>query len=172
MPASVTVYTVGHSNHPFTKLAALLREHSIQVLIDVRSKPQSRWVPHFNRKNLEVAIPDLAIEYKWMGNYLGGLPDDPTYWKPNPRKRKTDPQKIVDYDKVAQQQWFKAAIDELLEAASQKRTAIMCAEEDPRNCHRSKLIGNTLKEKGVKVLHIRKDGKLEPQGVTGHTTTA
>jgi uncharacterized protein (DUF488 family) len=159
------IYSIGHSNHPFTKLAELLRQHSIQALIDVRSKPQSRWVPHFNRKNLEVAIPDLSIEYQWRGNYLGGIPDDPTYWKPNPRQRKADPPKIVDYDKVARQKWFQEAIDQLLEIANEKRTAIMCSEENPQNCHRSKLIGQTLVKRGAKVMHIRRSGALESQSV-------
>jgi uncharacterized protein (DUF488 family) len=159
----VTVFTIGHSNHPFDQLAQLLQQHRIEVLVDVRSKPQSRWVPWTNRKNLQSEIPKRGIEYQWAGNYLGGLPDDPTYWKKNPRKRKADPPKIVDYDKVAQQKWFKAAIDELLEVASYKRTAIMCSEENPQTCHRSQLIGNVLVKRGAKVLHIRKNGDIEPQ---------
>jgi uncharacterized protein (DUF488 family) len=133
-------------------------------VVDVRSIPRSRWVPWANQHNLETALPKAGIDYQYFGKELGGRPDDPTLTKPNPnRKRKTDPLTVVDYDKVARQNWFQKAIDELLEVASNKRTAIACAEEDPQTCHRSLLIGKTLAEKGVKVLHIRKNGELEPQ---------
>jgi uncharacterized protein (DUF488 family) len=95
---------------------------------------------------------------------LGGLPDDPAYYKPNPtRKRKADPSTVVDYKKLAQQDWFQDAIDKLIEIASKHRTAIMCSEEDPTKCHRSQLVGDTLMKRGVKVLHIRGNGDLEPQ---------
>jgi uncharacterized protein (DUF488 family) len=158
------VYTIGHSNASFDKIAGLLQEYSIQVLVDVRSVPRSRWVPHFNQKSLESAVPKLGIEYRYAGNHLGGRPDDPAYYKSNPqRKRKTDPLTVVDYDKVARQNWFQKAIDELLEVASHQRTAIMCSEENPQDCHRSQLVGGTLVKRGVKVLHIRGSGNLEPQ---------
>ena len=58
----IVIYTIGHSNHPFDKLAALLRKHSIQVLVDVRSRPHSRWVPWTNQKNLETEIPKLGVQ--------------------------------------------------------------------------------------------------------------
>jgi len=160
---STTIYTIGHSNHSFDKLAQLLQQHRIKVLIDTRSRPRSRWVPWFNRQNLESVIPNLGIEYKWDGTRLGGLPSDQGFYKPNPQpKRKKAFPTVVDYDKVARQRWFQEAIGELLEAANHKRTAVMCAEENPQNCHRAQLIGNALK-RGAKVLHIRKDGALEPQ---------
>jgi len=160
----VTIFTIGHSNHPFGKLAELLLKNRIEVLVDVRSKPQSRWVPHFNRKNLTTALPAIGIEYRWMGDHLGGLPDDPTYYQPNlKRKKKTDPPKVVDYAKVARQNWFQDAISKLIEIASEHRTAIMCSEEDPKTCHRSQLVGETLSKRGIKVYHIRGSGELEQQ---------
>ena len=170
--ADVAVFTIGHSRHSFDTFAGLLKKHAIQVLIDARSRPQSRWVPWFNQKNLETAIPKIGIEYQWAGT-LGGLPADQTFYKPNlNRKRKTDPATVADYDKIARQKWFQVAINQLLEVAKQRRTAIMCAEENPQECHRSRLIGQTLVKRGVKVLHIRKDGKLEPQTATESGETA
>jgi uncharacterized protein (DUF488 family) len=164
MSRTIEVYSIGHSNAPFEAIAQLLQQYEIRVLVDVRSKPRSRWVPHFDKKNLESAIPKLGIEYQWAGNHLGGLPDDPTYYQPNPeRRRKTDPVTVVDYVKIARQSWFQRAIDELLEVASRQRTAIMCAEENPQKCHRSQLIGHALVKKGVEVRHIRGNGVTEPQ---------
>jgi len=164
MNTTVEVYTIGHSNHALNELTSLLQKHKIEVLVDVRSKPHSRWVPWTNRKNLETEIPKLGIEYRWTGDCLGGLPSDPNLQKRNPqRKKKTAPATIPDYDKIAKQQWFKDAINELLEVASHKRLVMMCSEENPSTCHRSQLIGRALVKKGVKVLHIRKNGTFEPQ---------
>lgn len=162
--APVTIYTIGHSRHAFDEFVELLRKHSIQVLVDVRSHPQSRWVPHFNQKHLETAIPKAGIDYRYFGKELGGLPDDPAVYKPNPqRKKKTDPATIVDYRKVARQSGFRDGISKLIEIASQQRAIIMCSEENPENCHRSLLVGQALMRKGVTVLHIRKNGELQPQ---------
>lgn len=167
-----TVWTIGHSNHQFDKFAELLQKHAIQVLVDVRSRPQSRWVPWSNKKNLESEIPKLGIECQWAGNHLGGLPSDPAYYKPNPRKRKTDKPTIVDYDKIAAQPWFQQAVEELLETAGRKRTAIMCVEEDPQACHRSQLVGRALAKKGAKVIHIRGNGELETEIVNPPASAA
>ena len=164
MNRTIEVYTIGHSTSKLDQIVRLLQQHSIQLLLDVRSRPRSRWAPWFNQQNLATVIPGIGVEYRWAGDRLGGLPDDPAYYKPNPHPtKKTDPPTVADYDKIARQEWFQKAINELLEIASSKRTAIMCAEEDPGTCHRSLLLGNTLAEKGVKVLHIRKNGNLEPQ---------
>lgn len=159
----IEVYTIGHSNASFDKIAQLLRKYGIEVLVDVRSS-RSRWAPQFNQRNLEATIPKLGIEYQYLGKHLGGLPDDPAFYKPNStRKRKSDPLTVVDYNKLAQQDWFQGAIDKLIEVATKHRTVIMCSEEDPRTCHRSQLVGETLTKRGIKVLHIRGNGELEEQ---------
>jgi uncharacterized protein (DUF488 family) len=164
-PLSTTVYTIGHSRHTLAYMAKLLQEHRIKVLVDVRSRPQSRWVPHFNKKYLETALPKVGIDYQYLGKQLGGRPDDSTLYKPNPnRKRKKDPATVVDYRKVARQDWFQDSISKLIEVASGRRTVILCAEEDPRTCHRSQLVGDTLTKRGIEVVHIRGSGNLEPQG--------
>jgi uncharacterized protein (DUF488 family) len=161
----VTVYTIGHSNVAFEKIAELLQKHRIEVLVDVRSAPRSRWAPWFNQLNLENVLPKKTrIDYMYLGKELGGLPDDPHFYQPNVnRKRKSDPATIVDYQKLAQQGGFQDAISKLIKVASEHKTAIMCSEEDPKNCHRSLLVGHALAKKGITVLHIRKNGELEPQ---------
>jgi uncharacterized protein (DUF488 family) len=164
MSKTIEVYTVGHSKHQFAKFAELMQKHAIEVLIDVRSRPHSRWVPWFNQKNLETAIPKIGIGYKWVGDSLGGLPSDPALYKSNPsNKGKKAPKAIADYGKIAQQDWYRDAINKLIEVAGEHRTAIMCAEENPSTCHRSLLLGDTLTKLGIKVFHIRKDGNLEAQ---------
>ncbi len=69
-----TVYTIGHSNHETEAFVELLRQHGIELLIDVRSSPYSRYVPQANRETLARALQAAGIAYGWLGDRLGGKP--------------------------------------------------------------------------------------------------
>src|SRR5450759_2871205 len=66
-----TVYTIGHSTRTFDDLVAALKAHGVRTLVDIRSFPMSRRMPHFNRESLEVELPKHGIAYVWMKE-LGG----------------------------------------------------------------------------------------------------
>src|SRR5437870_6843728 len=65
------LFTIGHSNHPLDKFLALLVQHEIEALVDIRRFPGSRKHPHFNRENLAAALPKSGVEYQWL-EVLGG----------------------------------------------------------------------------------------------------
>ena len=157
------LYTIGHSRHPIDQFIQLLKDHQIEVLVDVRSTPYSRFNPQFNKKSLESALPQRGIRYVYAGQYLGGRPSDPTCYRSGalPTKGK-DHLHQVDYLKVMGQPWFVEGIQRLLELANEQTTAIMCSEEDPIKCHRHHLISQYLmaRHPEVDVQHIRGDGTL------------
>ena len=72
--APLVVYTLGHSNQPMARLLALLAQHHIQILADVRSQPYSRYVPHFNRPDLEDAVERAGVQYLFLGEEFGRPP--------------------------------------------------------------------------------------------------
>jgi hypothetical protein len=160
--ATLTLYTIGHSNVPANKIVALLKQHGIQVLVDVRSSPYSKYVPQFNREIFQSVLEREGLDYKFAGEYLGGRPKDPACYKnrqiPNGH---ADFLHLVDYPAVMTMDWYQKGIQRLLEIATDKPTAIMCSEEDPARCHRQHLISQTLLARGVEVLHIRSDGRLQ-----------
>jgi uncharacterized protein (DUF488 family) len=139
-----SVYTVGHSNHTPEAFLALLRQHAIELLVDVRSSPYSRYVPQANRETLARALAAAGIGYRWMGDRLGGKPAG----------------SVADYDQLRASPTFQQGIYDLVTRAVKHRTAIMCAEGDHRQCHRHKLITPALLDQGVHVLHIQPDGTL------------
>jgi uncharacterized protein (DUF488 family) len=141
---STTICTVGHSSHRAEDFVALLRQHGIELLVDVRSSPYSRYVPQANRETLAHTLEAACIAYKWMGDRLGGKPDGV----------------VADYDEVRASPAFREGIAELLALAAERRTVIMCAEGDHRQCHRHKLITPALLDRDVQVLHIEPDGGL------------
>jgi len=148
------VFTVGHSNHPLAVFLDLLTTSGITTVIDVRSRPRSGYAPHFNRETLEPALAERRIAYSFMGNSLGGMPSDPRFY---------DAEGYVLYFQVAATDDFQVGIVRVIELASKERVAVMCGEEDPIACHRRLLVGRVLAERGVELVHIRGDGRLQTE---------
>lgn len=149
--AGVTVLTVGHSNHTVEAFLALLRQHSVTALADVRSAPYSRFAPQFNRDTLERSLSAIGIRYVYLGRELGARSDDPACYEDG----------RVQYQRLAQTDSFHRGIERVLRGASEFRIALMCAEKDPLNCHRCILVARALDDLGVDVQHILLDGRLE-----------
>ena len=157
------IYTIGHSNVSAQKIIELLQKHHIEIVVDVRSAPYSRYSPQFNRETLAKTLESHGIEYAYAGDYLGGRPKDPTcYRQPPAAGGKTDYRNAVDYAEVARRPRYQRGLERLMEIAQEKATAILCSEENPRHCHRHWLIAQSLLERGFEVQHIRGDGRLEP----------
>ena len=154
--AEALVLTVGHSNHPLETFVSLLQQHDVTTLADVRSTPYSRFNPQFNRKSLDAAMQTHGIAYRFMGQALGGRPEDPSCYE-NGRVR---------YDRLAQTPLYREGIDRVVEAAKDERIALMCAEKEPLDCHRTLLVGRSLAARGVAVTHVLADGALEPHDDT------
>lgn len=156
------IYTIGHSNAPAARVVALLRAQKIDVLVDVRSIPASSHAPQFGQRAFARTLAEAGIRYHYMGRWLGGRPRDPACYKDGilPRGKANYLQR-VDYARVAAQPWYRRAARDLAHIARERRTAIMCSEEDPRRCHRLHLIAQTLTTHGIAVYHIRHRGPLE-----------
>jgi uncharacterized protein (DUF488 family) len=147
----MTIYTIGHSNIAIERFADLLHSSSIQVLVDTRSQPYSRYAPQFNRESLQTSIELAGIAYLYLGDQLGGRPRDARYYLP---------EGTVDYDQLAEAPFYREGIERLESAAEGHSLAIMCSEADYKDCHRYKLITRSLVNEGVEVQHILHSGEL------------
>jgi len=159
--SGLTIFTIGHSNLREEPFLALLNQHQIEMVVDVRSAPYSRFTPHFNREQPRLLLNEAGLQYAYAGEKLGGRPTDPGCYRhgvlPEPG---ADYLQEVDYVAVERRAWYQDGIDRLLELATTRRTVVMCSEESPHICHRHHLIGRTLLNRGVDVLHIRQGGGL------------
>ena len=152
----VVIYTTGHSNSRPEEIIRLLEKHQIRILADVRSVPYSQYAPLFNRETFEAALGKRGIKYRFFGDNLGGRPQDPSCYKSGQLPTgKADYLHLVDYEEVARRPKFRNGIERLLQLAAERRTAIMCTEEDPRHCHRHHLIAVNLLAMDARVRHIR-----------------
>ena len=150
----LTLYTIGHSNHTAEKFLELLHEHGIEVLVDVRSQPFSRYNPQFNDNNLASALKAAGIRYLFMGDQLGGRPEGVEF---------LDDEGHALYHRMAESPQFLAGLERLEHGVGEHRVAIMCSEENPAICHRHLLVTRVISGRGIDVLHIRGDGRLETE---------
>ncbi len=136
------------------ELAAVLHEHAIEFLIDVRTAPYSRYKPEFSKDALEAALKAQDLRYLYMGDTLGGRPDDPSCYVEG----------RVDYARVQDRPYYQAGIARLQNAFVQQRhVVLMCSEGKPEECHRMKLIGASLTNLGIPVAHIDENGEVHTQ---------
>ena len=71
------IYTIGHSNHAWEDFSRLLLDNDIELLVDVRSNPVSRFAPFANHRVLPDLLESVGIDYELMGGTLGGKPEKP-----------------------------------------------------------------------------------------------
>jgi uncharacterized protein (DUF488 family) len=157
----VTLYTIGHSTRSLPELIAALQAHSIETLVDIRSFPVSRRLPHFDRESLESSLPQAGIRYVWMkalGGYRKKIRDD----SPNTALRNVSFRNYADHMLM---QEFEDAIRELVRIGEQSRTAYMCAERVWFHCHRM-LVSDWLVAHGHTVLHIDAEGPARAHKLT------
>jgi uncharacterized protein (DUF488 family) len=145
------ILTIGYSMHSLDAFAELLRQHSVTALADVRSAPFSRFNPQFNKDVLERSIRSLKIKYVFLGRELGGRSDDPWCYE-NGR---------VQYARLARTQTFRSGLERVVRGSQEHHIALMCAEKEPLECHRTLLVARVLDELGFTVYHILADGRLE-----------
>ena len=154
------VFSIGHSNHTLGNFVSLIAEFPISQVVDIRTQPYSRRLPHFNSPSLDAALRRLAIEYLYLGSHLGA--------------RWTDPDVLSDDGQVSYQKVFRTAkyergMSELEGLIKKSRgLAIMCAEGDPLDCHRFPMVARPLAMKGYVVKHVMPNGKLLSHQVVEH----
>jgi uncharacterized protein (DUF488 family) len=149
---NLIILTIGHSTHSIERFVELLRAHEITAVADVRSAPYSRFNPQYNKDALERSLKTEGIRYVFLGRELGARSDDPTCYEHG----------RVQYAQLAKATLFKTGLDRVIQGARYYRLALMCAEKEPLDCHRTLLVARALAERGVEVAHILADCSLEP----------
>lgn len=145
------LYTVGHSNHSMDEFIALLTQHGVTAIGDVRSQPVSTYTPHFSKTPLSAALALHGIAYVYLGDYLGGRSNNKACYQ-NGR---------LQYSRVLKEPTFDTGIERVKTGLQQHCIALMCSEKDPLGCHRALLVGRRLFQDGVPVQHILADATTE-----------
>jgi len=152
--SSEYLFTIGHSNHSTKRFLELLSGFGIEVLVDVRSQPSSKYARQFNAKELRRAVTSIGMDYLYLGEELGGRPKSLDFY---------DKDGHVLYNLVAESPSFEEGIKRLRSGLGKYRVAVMCSEEDPKDCHRRLLIGRVLSKDGITIRHIRGEGRVQTE---------
>ncbi|MER7499799.1 DUF488 domain-containing protein [Nonomuraea pusilla] len=149
------LFTFGHGTASQTLIAALLHGADVDAVVDVRTVPGSRRVPHVGRHELSAWLPGEGIGYRWerrLGGFRRPSPDSPdTFWRND---------SFRGYAGYSRGPEFHAALKELLGQAAASRTAIMCSETVWWRCHRRIIADYAVLVHAVPVLHLAHDGRL------------
>ena len=148
------LFTVGHSNLEFGAFGKLVADVGVALLVDVRSRPHSSRFPQFSQPGFAKMLEAEEIAYLFLGEELGGRPDDPDAYRPNG---------VVDYRKRRKSYAFQAGLECVLKELETHVVALLCAEEDPLECHRFLMICPELVLMQVQPLHLRKGSRIETQ---------
>jgi len=146
------LFTIGHSNLSIEAFILLLQKHEITAVVDVRSRPFSRYLPYFNQSEIKASLSSVGIQYVFLGKELGARPEDLSCY---------DLSGKALYERIAATPLFSEGIQRLLKGAASYQISLMCAEKDPITCHRTILVCHKLKDFNMQINHILSDGNLE-----------
>ncbi len=148
------IYSIGHGSKKIEDFIYELNSFYVNYLIDVRSSPYSRFNPQFNRELIKYELEKANIIYVYLGDNLGGLPDDRSCYINGK----------VDYEIIKEKSFFKDGLKRLIIAYQKNiNIAVMCSESKPEECHRSKLIGQELLKENIFMTHIVSAYKAKDQ---------
>jgi uncharacterized protein (DUF488 family) len=150
------IYTIGYAAHTIESFITALDKFNITAIADVRSQPYSKFKPEFNKENLRKSLINNGIEYVFLGDNMGARIKAPECYKNGQ----------VNYELISQHPLFQTGIDRLLKGMEKYSIALMCAEKDPINCHRTILICRHLKRYQIQIYHILDANTFESHSET------
>jgi uncharacterized protein (DUF488 family) len=151
----VTVFSIGHGSKEVNEFLEELKSFDIRYLLDIRSRPFSKWYPQYNQFELQSFLEANGIKYVFLGDDLGGLPSDRSCYGADGK---------VIYELVKDKDFFKNGVRRLITAnEKQINVVVMCSESKPEECHRSKLIGEELLRSNISIKHIVSKGVFKTQ---------
>jgi uncharacterized protein (DUF488 family) len=144
--------TIGHSTHSWEQFHALLTRHNVDAIADVRSSPFSARMPQFNREPLKILLRTAGIHYVFLGEELGARRAEPECYVEG----------VARYERIATTAAFVSGLTRIRNGLGRFRIALLCAEKDPLECHRTILVCRHLRG-AAGIQHILPDGSLESQ---------
>ena len=147
------IYTIGHSNYDTNQFITILQNYSIDIVVDIRSAPYSKYCPQFNKKTVEQVLNNGGIKYLFLGKELGARPDSPECYE----------HYRVQFDKLKETELFKQGIERIKDSINNFIVTLMFSEKDPFNWHRTILVSRVLTGEGIEVRHILDENKTASQ---------
>jgi len=141
---SEILFTIGHSNQSFEDFSAMLQSHNVNVIVDVRSVPASKYTPQFNKEPLQASLTGIGVKYMSFADEFGARRTDALDYNHN-----------VDFEKAILTPAFQRGVERILTGLDKGyRISLMCSEANPLECHRFAMVSRYFYEQGLDVRHI------------------
>lgn len=161
MPKKRTIFTIGHSTHTTREFIKILRAYGVEVVVDVRHYPGSRYCPQFGKTRLKNNLARNNIDYHHIIE-LGGRRRPDRNLHVNEGWRSLQFRGYADHMQMDE---FQDGLKELMSIARKRISVIMCSEAVPWRCHRS-MIADALLINGFDVLDIFSQASVRPHKLT------
>ena len=123
------LYSVGYERHTIDDFVALLVEHGVATLVDVRLNPISR-KPGFSKRRLAEALGAVGVDYRHEP-LLGNQADNRSNFHPGGDLETGHRRYAARLDGSSAD-----ALRRLATMASRGRLSVLCVERDSEWCHR------------------------------------
>jgi len=149
------LYTIGYTPFAVAEFMTTLKDLGITVLVDVRSVPHSARYPEFDASSIKLHAHEHGLVYLHMGGGLGARPNDPALYTSG----------VADFKKIAASDGFERACQRIRNGLERYTICLMCAEQDPADCHRAILIAHYFRKlyPDVEISHILAGARVESQ---------
>jgi uncharacterized protein (DUF488 family) len=140
-----TIFTIGYSGYKPEDFIDELKRRNINVVVEVRSQPYSRYYSEYNKGFIEELLKSQSIIYRNLALEFGARQTNRNYYSDGK----------LDFDKFAVSEAFSQGIEKVKTASNLGYImALMCAEKEPEKCHRAILVARVLRDNGFEIRHI------------------
>lgn len=154
--SAIHLFSIGYASKPIEVFLAQLKQHGINAIADVRSVPYSKVFHDYHREALMTTLKNAGVHYVYLGEELGPRSKDDAHY---------NEQHQVQFDRLMQSSLYLDGVARVQSGLDKGLCiALMCAEKNPADCHRSLLIAYDLQRRlAINLQHIKHDGTLETQ---------
>lgn len=143
------IYAIGHSNYSLERLVEMLKSFGIEVVVDIRQTPYSKYNTQFNKEALIRDLKAFGFIYIYMGRELGASRED---------RLSYNQEGYADFKRVVKEESFIKGIERIKVGLKKGyKIAILGAMQEPTRCHRAILVGRYLNKEGIIVKYIMDD---------------
>lgn len=130
------IYTIGHSNYTLERLIDMLNHYKIDVVVDIRGTPYSKYNTQFDKEIIKYSLTKAGFIYIYMAKELAAK---------RMNKVSYNHEGFCDFEKAVHEDDFINGIKRLKSGCEKGyNIALLGAMQDPIRCHRSILVGLSL----------------------------
>lgn len=143
------LFTIGYAGFPdIEDFLQVLKQHGVQILIDVRSSPFSAYHTCYNKDALSPVLQKNGILYFHYARQFGARQEDRRYYRDG----------YLNFALFSASPQFLEGVHQVEKSSAS--IAFMCAEKQPIDCHRAILVARAFHDRGHPVTHLTPDGTL------------